>query len=410
MSSSQQPAAGLESVQWLLSPAAEAALRLAADDSLSPRQRQDRLRARLSVEQVRLVCEQASLRLRAREKFSLADRMFFTSQGLQQATDQYVAQHKARRFADLGRVFDLCTGIGGDLQALARGNREVAGYDRDPATALVAQSNATLVLANACGAASPRVTVHSRDVRMLPLDDCDAWHIDPDRRPSGRRTTQVDLHEPSAAEMGVLLARNSNAAIKLAPAARWPEDWTSRAELEWIGRARQCRQLVGWFGRLAVRPATRRATILDPAGNCLRTVLDPPDSADSPVPLGAIDAYLFEPDPTVIAARLTESLAIEHQLRPIATGAIYLTGPRPIDDAALACFEVLETLLFRLKPLKGLLRARGIGQLEIKKRGVEHDPETLRRQLQLRGDHAATLFVTRLEKRVVAVLAQRRAN
>ena len=48
-----------------------------------------------------------------------------------------------------------------------------------------------------------------------------------------------------------------------------------------------------------------------------------------------------------------------------------------------------------------------IGQLEIKKRGVDIDPEKLRRELKLRGDNAATLLITRVAGRPTAILAQR---
>ena len=45
--------------------------------------------------------------------------------------------------------------------------------------------------------------------------------------------------------------------------------------------------------------------------------------------------------------------------------------------------------------------------LEIKKRGVDIDPEKLRRDLKLRGDNAATLLITRIAGRATAILAMR---
>jgi THUMP domain-like len=53
------------------------------------------------------------------------------------------------------------------------------------------------------------------------------------------------------------------------------------------------------------------------------------------------------------------------------------------------------------------LRERGIGRLEIKKRGVDIDPESLRRELKLRGDNAATLLITTIAGRPAAIVAQR---
>ena len=62
-----------------------------------------------------------------------------------------------------------------------------------------------------------------------------------------------------------MLARNANAAIKLAPATKLPPDWIARCELEWISRDRECRQLVAWHGNLAApRPPPRNNPILNP--------------------------------------------------------------------------------------------------------------------------------------------------
>ena len=59
------------------------------------------------------------------------------------------------------------------------------------------------------------------------------------------------------------------------------------------------------------------------------------------------------------------------------------------------------------KALAKALRERGIGRLEIKKRGVDLDPATLRTKLRLRGDTSATLIVTRVGTRRLTLLADR---
>ena len=67
--------------------------------------------------------------------------MYFTPCGLEQATDEKVARYKAARFAGQGLIFDLCSGIGGDLLSLA-GAGTVRGFDRDPISATLANANA----------------------------------------------------------------------------------------------------------------------------------------------------------------------------------------------------------------------------------------------------------------------------
>ena len=89
---------------------------------------------------------QARLRQRAVAKFGAEDayRMFFTPNGVEQATRTSVATYRAGRFAAAGvrSVADLCCGIGGDAIALARAGISVLAVDRDPLTAEVARANA----------------------------------------------------------------------------------------------------------------------------------------------------------------------------------------------------------------------------------------------------------------------------
>jgi hypothetical protein len=68
---------------------------------------------------------------------------------------------------------------------------------------------------------------------------------------------------------------------------------------------------------------------------------------------------------------------------------------------------VSDVLPMRVNKLAQHLRAHNIGQLEIKKRGVENDPEKLRRELKLSGSNVATLLIANFGGRPVAILAQR---
>ena len=62
---------------------------------------------------------------------------------------------------------------------------------------------------------------------------------------------------------------------------------------------------------------------------------------------------------------------------------------------------------FQVTRLTTLLRERGIGRLEVKKRGVDQSPERLQKELKVSGDSAATLMLTRLNAGVTAILARR---
>lgn len=386
----------LPDYQWLCSPEGREHLAaLAGEAPASPAVLQ-RLRQRFGTERARLMVEQLELRQRGRHKFADAQRMFFTSRLLEQATEERIAAHKAQRFPREGIVADLCCGLGGDLLALGR-RSPALGVDRSPVAAQLARGN--------CRAAELKdVRVVSADVRSLDVSSCRAWHIDPDRRPAGRRTSQVDVSEPGLDVLENLLVQQPHAAIKLAPAAAVPEQWTSRMEREWIGTRRECRQQVAWFGSLARAAGSHTATVLGDSGN----VTSLTGSGDQPVSVAPhLSRYLCEPHAAVLAARLTQVLAQTHNLAAVAPGVAYLTGDQPAQTPLAADFEVLDELAFDRKRLKAWLRARRIGRAEIKTRGLPIDPQTLLRQLKLEGDRAATILVYRGSLQARVVIAQR---
>ena len=228
--------AELADYEWLTGAEAAAVLGDLAGGGEPLHRRAARLRRNFSATRVHLLLEQVELRQRARAKFARADELFFTRRGLEQATDEWVAGYKARRFAGREPVGDLCCGIGGDLLGLAA-VAPSAGVDRDRIVAYLAAANAH--------ALSRPATVESRDVSRTSAGDFASWHMDPDRRPGGRRTSSPARCSPDAATIADLLTAAPNAAIKLAPAAEIPDDWCDACELEWISRDRQCRQLVG---------------------------------------------------------------------------------------------------------------------------------------------------------------------
>ncbi len=392
----------LDDYRWLVSPAAQpwlsrAALGLAGGETVLALASQ--LRGELTPTQAHLVLEQVELRERGREKFAAAGSMFFTRQGLEQATDELVAAYKASRFPAGGPVADLCCGIGGDLQALAARGPTV-GIDRDPIAAIVAAAN--------CRGLSG-VKIEQTEVAQTTLANFAAWHIDPDRRPAGRRTTRVELHEPGPEIIAQLLAQCGNAAIKLAPAATFEEPWWHEAELEWIGRARQCRQLVVWFGNLAQQAGCHRATVLrghlGQAPQLAASFVGEPNVETVLAP--KIGRYLFVPDAAVRAAKLEGALAAEQQLQVVAHGVAYFTGDVLIDHGALTAFEVLDVHPYRPATLRAWLAARKLGRLEVKKRGVELDPEKVRRELHVAGDEAAVILLSRIAGQITAIVAKR---
>ncbi len=405
--------AELDDYRWLVGPdaaplLAEAARHLQAADGRGEAliSLNEALRKTLSPERARLIVEQTTLRRRARKKFARAERMFFTSLGLEQATDEVIARYKANRYPASATATDICCGVGGDLLALA-GRGGVRGVDCSPIAALLAAANLEAVDSSSDGA-----EIFCESLQSLHMEASQPWHIDPDRRSRGGRTIRVEDHQPGRSEIETLLRAAPNGAVKLAPAATPPAAWQAEAELEWISRNGECKQLVAWFGNLARQPGSRAATIVrghvGSAEVRLRSISAPSGDEDClPEVAREIGRYLYEPDAAVLAAEIVAALGHELGLAAVSHQSVYLTGDKHVDDLSVAGFEVLDVLSFRKKRVKQWLQQRRCGRLEVKKRGVRLDANQLQRELAVEGDEEATLLVTQSGKRVIAILAKR---
>ena len=359
-----------------------------------------RLRAAgLSPDLVSAAVGQARLRTRARAKFGpFADRMLFTRAGLEQATRLEVAARHAGRFRDAGihRVADLGCGIGGDALAFAGIGLRVDAVDVDEVTAAIAAYN----LAPFGDAA----TVRCERAEEVDLGGVDAVWLDPARRAPGHgETARVGADEWSPPLAWVWdLAGRVPAGIKLGPAfdrERVPAD----AEAQWISVDGTTVELVVWTGALA-RPGIRRAALVLRGGAAAELVA-PADADDAPVrPLGA---YLHEPEGAVIRARLIGEVARAMDAGMLDPRIAYLTSDTEASSPFAQSFRVRERLPNDVRALARALRERGIGTLEIKKRGVDVDPAVLRTKLKLQGPESATLFVTRVGGARLTLLADR---
>ncbi|WP_295838002.1 SAM-dependent methyltransferase [uncultured Microbacterium sp.] len=348
---------------------------------------------------VSAVVGQARLRVRAATKFGpFADRMLFTRAGLEQATRLPIAARHAGRFraAGIGSVADLGCGIGGDALGLAGLGIRVHAVDADEVTAAIAAFN----LAPFGEAAT---VAHAR-AEEVDLEGMDAVWLDPARRTAGHsETRQVASAEWSPSLEWVFeLLRTTPGGVKLGPGfdrERIPDD----VEAQWISADGSTIELVLWAGALA-REGVRRAALVV-RGDDAFELTAPADTAD--VDARDLGAFVHEPDGAVIRARLIGEVARALDAGMLSPGIAYLTSDAPLTSPFVSSFRVREQLPADPKKLAQALRVRGIGTLEIKKRGVDVDPAVLRKKLSLRGEESATLLLTRVGSKRLALLADR---
>jgi hypothetical protein len=104
---------------------------------------------------------------------------------------------------------------------------------------------------------------------------------------------------------------------------------------------------------------------------------------------------------------LLDGFARSHRLARVADGVDYLTGSESVDTAFLSAFAVREVAPMDLKHLRRMIRRHDVGTLEIKVRGLEVSPESLRARLKPTGSEPATLLIVGGPGPARAVLARR---
>ncbi len=352
---------------------------------------QAELRRTTPADRVAAALTQVELRRRAVPKFGdLAARMYFTPDGLEQATRLSVATHRAGRLqaAVATTAIDLGCGIGGDLVAFARAGVVTAGVDLDPVRVAVAQAN--LAALDLDGA------VQVADATTVDTTPFDVAFADPARRNGRGRSFHVEDWTPPWAFVEGLLTRD--ACVKVAPGiphALVPPG----VEAEWVSDHGEVKEAALWSGRLAT--VARRATVIGRGGLATLTEEDDPGSD-----VGDLGAFLYEPDGAVIRAGLVTAVAAGVGGRLIDRKIAYVTSEESFRTPFARSYRVLEELPYREKQLRAALRARGIGTLTIKKRGVDVSPEQLRKRLALHGEDEATLVMTRSRGEGIAVLVK----
>ncbi len=358
---------------------------------------QERLRKSWPADLVRASIQLSGLRIKARAKFSRADEMWFDATGLEQATSEPVAIHKARRFLDgiggeASPMFDLCCGIGGDSLALAQVAAVVA-VDKNPAQCLRTEWNSA--------AYQPSHIVESRceDIEAIELPPNALVHIDPDRRPAGKRTRKLEACQPGLPFLQHLIERQLGGAIKLSPASNFGGKFPG-CEIELVSWQGECREATVWFGNLKGNEPMRATRL--PEGITLAG--DPwSDAAE----LSEVRQFVFDPDPAVVRAGLLDRFATQQGLSRLDDAEEYLTADVNCDSPFVSAFEVLETVPNNERKMREAVRRQDWHEVEIKCRHLSINVDQVRRKLTLDGAGKGVLIYARVSGKATVILARR---
>jgi THUMP domain-containing protein len=373
-----------DDVSYLRSESGAAALAAVAEFELTDTTRIADIaavRARFG-ERAPVLVETTLLRRRASDKLGeLCDvsDWLFTDEALQQATAASVALHRARRLAGGlpgGLVHDATCSIGIELAALRGSGVRVVGSDIDPVRMAMARHNLGAT-ADLCRADALHPV--TRDAVVV---------VDPARRRGGRRRFSPHDYQPGLDQL-LNIYRGRDLVVKCSPGVAFDQitGLGFDGEIEVTSSRGSVREACLWSAGLAEPGVRRRASILDRSEQ-----ITDADSDDCPVrPAGR---WIVDPDGAVVRAGLVRHYGARHGLWQLDPDIAYLSGDRL--PPAVRGFEVLEQLTFDERRLRQALSAQDCGALEILVRGVQVDPDALRRRLRPRGDQPLSVVITRV--------------
>ncbi|MDO5670004.1 MAG: SAM-dependent methyltransferase [Corynebacterium sp.] len=297
----------------------------------------------------------------------------------QQATPQAVAAQRAARLRRIlgedALIHDVTCSVGTEGASISG---PYLGSDLDPVRLAMARhnlgANAWLIRADATVPAS-----RGADVIVA----------DPARRAGGRRITRPDqLLPPLPALLHAWPGQEM--AVKCAPGLDF-SGWEGLVSLVSLdgGVKEACLYTPG------LSEGARREAIVISGEHVDQLTDSQPDDVGAAEP----GRYLIDPDGAVVRAGLVRHYAAREGLWMLDERIAYLTGDRI--PAGRSGFPIQEIV-----PLKKLKAALGpdIGSLEILVRGVDVDPDVLRKKLKLKGTRAAAVVCTRIGTQGVAIV------
>lgn len=304
----------------------------------------------------------------------------------QQATPAAVAHERAWRLRSAGASFvhDVTCSIGTEGAATRAAGLDWLGSDLDPARLAMARHNL-----------GPNTWLARADA-LQPVSRGAVVVADPARRAGGRRISDPAKLIPPLPSL-VEAWSGHEMAIKSAPGLDFSE-WEGSVTIASVdgGVKEACLYTPG-----LAQGQHREAVMISSAGVDRIDDLHPDD-----IGAGEPGRFIIDPDGAVVRAGLVRHYGRREALWMLDERIAYLTGDR-IPEGRTG-FEFIEQV--PLKKLKSALAAYGAGSLEILVRGVDVDPDQLRKKLKTRGSRPMTVVCTRIGRAGVALICGPRTS
>lgn len=333
----------------------------------------------------RVVSELLAAQRSARGK--MPEHWLTDSDAAQQATPQLVAEYRAQLIKDFGAatVHDVTCSVGSEGASIRKQQLSWIGSDLDRVRLAMAQAN----LADA------NVLLCQADA-LQPISSADVIVADPARRANGRRITDPAKLLPPLPDL-VEAHRGRELAVKCAPGIDYSE-WSGLVSVVSLdgGVKETCLYTEGF------RSGIREAVVLRADGSREIVRSDEPDDTTVAEP----GTWMIEPDGAIIRAGLVRHWAHRHKLWMVDPHIAFLTGDEL--PSATSGFRFLEAVPF--KRLKAALANYQPGALEILVRGVDVNPDQLRKKMKLKGHRQMAVLIARTGNSPTAYICEAREH
>jgi len=317
----------------------------------------DRLARIYGMEAAAWAVGQTALREKAKAKFSQAEKMIFTKDGLEMTSHERVSGFHASLFSEPTEVLDGTCGIGGDLISLAK--KGIAkGCDLSNEALTAAQWNLEVL----------GLTAELSQGSCMDLDwrGRSLW-LDPARRGAGKRILDPDSFSPSLSEVLVKADEADLAWIKLTPLLRDTVLESAGKGLIFVSHQGECVETIVQAGSSPSEPWRRAYKVEE---GLWLDASAPPSSADEP------GRFVYEADPASIRGHCLGGFGLD----ALGETPGWLTGDGQELSPWLTPFRVVWSGAWRESHLHTLIKSEGIWLDSVKTRGVRVDPsQTLKR-------------------------------
>lgn len=322
------------------------------------------------------------------------------NESAQQATPLLVADIRAERIHAVMQdalIHDVTCSIGTEGAAIRSYGMDYLGSDIDFSRLKMAKYNQEIVEKRVaieqfgwCG------IVASDALKPGVADAAGVVIADPARRSGGRRIAKPeDLIPPLSSVISAY--PYPELAIKCAPGLDF-SSWDGLVSVVSLngGVKEACLYTPG------LGLGVRREAVIIRDGAAENNVIDNthPDDVEVSPP----GRFIIDPDGAIVRAGLVRHYANREALWMLDERIAYLTGDKI--PAGASGFEYIETV--SLKKLKSVLRSYDCGSVEILVRGLDIDPDVLRKKLKLTGSTKLAVVLTRIGSAGVALVCKAR--